>query len=259
MKKLIKKIEKYYKSKQSSLFFYPLACLLYESGAKEEAFDMLIEGVSKFPHYLIALIKIAQILINEEKYDAAESYLETVLNINNANVLAWELLADIYEKQGKIEEAVKIYEKIIILNPSRKAKSKLLSFASVYKPDIEKVKGINEQVSLSNTQTIEPKMATDDGTIDDTIILDLDNDVKGNEMSQTEDKEVLPEQEQNNPLIFEDIPTIDLEEDDQLNIAKLYIEQGYIEDAKNLYKEILSRNPQNKEAKLALEALNEKQ
>ncbi len=254
MKKLIKKIEKYYKSKQSSLFFYPLACLLYESGAKEEAFDILIEGVSKFPHYLIALIKIAQILIDEEKYDAAEGYLETVLNINNANILAWELLADIYEKQGKIEEAVKIYEKIIILNPSRKAKSKLLSFASVYTPDIEKVKDVNEQVSIPNTQTVEPKTATDG----DIIILDLDSDTKSSEMSQKEGKEELTGQEQNNQLIFEDIPTIDLEEDDQLNIAKLYIEQGYIEDAKNLYNEILSRNPQNKEAKLALEALNEK-
>ncbi|WP_291490975.1 tetratricopeptide repeat protein [Desulfurella sp.] len=244
MKRLIKKIEKYYKSKKDSLFFYPLACLLYENGAKEEAFDILIEGISKFPHYLLALIKIAQILMDEEKYEAAESYLETVLQINNANVLALELLADAYEKQGKIEQAIQTLEKLLTLNPSPKIKSKLLSLASLYTPSIEKVKEIVEQPP---PQQLHEHEKTE---ISDIVIVDIENT---NETS----KEPLLEKEENT-IDFEEIPTIDLEDDDQLNIAKLYVEQGYIEDAKNLYREILSRNPQNTQARQALEALDEK-
>ncbi|MGB9755251.1 MAG: tetratricopeptide repeat protein [Desulfurella sp.] len=248
MKKLIKKIEKYYKSKQLSLFFYPLACLLYESGAKEEAFDLLIEGVAKFPHYLLALIKIAQILMDEEKYEAAESYLETVININNSNSLAWELLANVYEKQGKIEAAVNAYEKLLVLNPSPKIKSKLLSLAPVYTPSVEKVTETIQQTPVFETQKIKKEVAIDK----DIVIFDVEN---LSERPQTEKE--LPMQENSKTIVFEDIPTIDLEEDDQLNIAKLYMEQGYVEDAKNLYNEILTKNPQNKEAKQALEVLNE--
>ncbi|OSS42297.1 TPR repeat [Desulfurella amilsii] len=249
MRNLIKKIEKYYKSKQSSLFFYPLACLLYESGAKEEAFDLLVEGVAKFPHYLLALIKVAQILIDEEKYEAAESYLETALNINNSNVLAWELLAVSYEKQNKIEQVINAYEKLLVLNPSPKIKSKLLSFASFYTPSVEKVKE-----NLAQTTNIQTPLKSKETDANDIVILDVEK--PGETTQQGKDPHNL---EQNKPIVFEDIPTIDLEEDDQLNIAKLYVEQGYIEDAKNLYKEILTRNPQNRQAKIALEALDEKQ
>lgn len=247
MKKLIKRIEKYYKSKQASLFFYPLACLLYESGAKEEAFDLLVEGVAKFPRYLLALIKIAQILIDEGKYEAAESYLETVLNINNSDVLALELLAEVYEKQNKLEQAINAYEKLVILNPSPKVKSKLLSLASLYTPSIEKVK--EDLSQITNQAPLKPK----ESDVSDVVILDVEKPVEIPTIETPHDSQ------QNKPIIFEDIPTIDLEEDDQLNIAKLYAEQGYIEDAKNLYKEILAKNPRNTQAKLALEALDEKQ
>jgi tetratricopeptide (TPR) repeat protein len=249
VKKIIKKVEKYYKSKKVSLFFYPLACLLYESGAKEEAFDLLVEGVAKFPRYLLALIKIAQILIDEEKYEAAESYLETVLNINNSNVLAWELLALAYEKQNKIEQAINAYEKLLILDPSPKVKSKLLSLASFYTPNVEKVKE-----NLAQNMKLERPLKPKETDTSDIVILDVEKPVETKKQEETAQN-----LEQNKPIVFEDIPTIDLEEDDQLNIAKLYVEQGYIEDAKNLYKEILTRNPQNEQAKLALEALNEKE
>ncbi len=245
MKKLIKKIEKYYTSKKSSLYFYPLACLLYEAGEKEKAFDLLVEGISKFPQYLLALIKIAQILIDEEKFEAAEGYLETALQINNANILAWELLAYVYEKQGKTEQAINALEKLLVLDPSSKTKSKLLSLATVYTPSIEKVK--EEIVELDQKQQTEQTPP-----VSDIIVLDVDNStdaIKANiETKQDKDK----------PIEFEDLPVIDLEEDDQLNIAKLYVEQGYIEDAKNLYTEILAKNPHNTQAKQALEALNEK-
>jgi tetratricopeptide (TPR) repeat protein len=249
VKKIIKKVEKYYKSKEVSLFFYPLACLLYESGAKEEAFDLLVEGVAKFPRYLLALIKIAQILIDEEKYEAAESYLETVLNINNSNILAWELLAFIYEKQNKIEQAINALEKILVFDPSPKVKSKLLSFASFYTPNVEKVKE-----NLAQNSGIQKPLKPKETDTSDIVILDVEKPVE-----ITKQEETAQNLEQNKPIFFEDIPTIDLEEDDQLNIAKLYVEQGYIEDAKNLYKEILTRNPQNEQAKLALEALNAKE
>jgi len=256
MKKLIKRIRKYYKSRQSSLFFYPLACLLYESGAKEEAFDLLIEGLAKFPHYTIALIKIAQILIDEEKYEAAEGYLETALSVNNANVLAWELLASIYEKQGKLEEAIKVYEKILILEPSTKIKSKLLSLATVYTPSIEEVTHtiLDQNTTQSEiTNSIEKQQTQ---TSDDVIILDVDN--SDNSKVSLQNSNTNENTKEYNPLIFENIPTIDLDEDDQLNIAKLYVEQGYIEDAIHVYNEILEKNPTNEEAKRALEALNEK-
>jgi tetratricopeptide (TPR) repeat protein len=249
VKKIIKKVEKYYKSKKVSLFFYPLACLLYESGAKEEAFDLLVEGVAKFPRYLLALIKIAQILIDEEKYEAAESYLETVLNINNSNVLAWELLALAYEKQNKIEKAINAYEKLLILDPSPKVKSKLLSLASFYTPNVEKVKE-----NLAQNMKLERPLKPKETDTSDIVILDVEKPIETKKQEETAQN-----LEQNKPIVFEDIPTIDLEEDDRLNIAKLYVEQGYIEDAKNLYKEILTRNPQNEQAKLALEALNEKE
>lgn len=241
MTKLIENIKRYYKSKTLSLFFYPLACLLYEEGSKEEAFDILIEGASKFPKYSLALIKIAQILLDEEKYLTAQAYLETAININNANNLAWELLAKVFEKQNKIEQAIACYEKLLILDPSLKIKSKILALAAQYKPSLEQVTSIPLQPS-QNAEKLQS----------DVLILNVDeNSSQNNQIN-------IADEFGDTKIKFEEIPTIDLEEDDQLNIAKLYVEQDYLEDAKNLYKEILEKNPQNQEAKKALEELNEK-
>lgn len=252
MKKFIKKIEKYYKSRKSSLFFYPLAELLYEEGAKEKAFDLLVEGVSKFPKYTLALIKIAQMLIDEEKYAASEAYLETVLSINNANVLAWELLALSYEKQEKYNEAIKAYEMLLALEPQNRIKSKMLSLAALAKPSVDEVKeviettNVNQQLRSKKT-LIEP---------DDLLVVDVEkSDVKMSPDDNFKNADSQELQINKKSFEFEEIPMIELEEDDSLNIAKLYVEQGYIEDAKNLYKEILEKNPQNSQAQGALKAL----
>ncbi len=96
-------------------------------------------------------------------------------------------------------------------------------------------------------------------------LVDLTNDNKYKEkllqlapkVKPTEnDLEKITEQIQNTE---KDIPTIELEEEEEeqatITLARLYEKQGYVNDAIETYKKILKKEPDNIEAKEALERL----
>ncbi len=145
---LIKKFEKYYNERKGkSLYFYPLALLYCMQNEKKKAYQILLEGLKFFPRYVLALLKIAQILMEDEKYEAAIAYLETALNIDRTNTVALERLALCYEKTGQAEKAIEAYKKLVELDPfNKKASSRLLELAPKVKPEVEKLDSLIEEI-----------------------------------------------------------------------------------------------------------------
>jgi len=210
---LLKRLERYYeKRKEKSLYFYPIALLYSRMGEYQKAYQYLLEGLRYFPRYVLALIMIAKILMNEGKYKAAVAYLETALNIERDEIRALEALAECHEKMGEIDKAIEDYERLVELDPSNeRAKSKLLELAPAKKPSPEDVDSLIEELAEEKGE---------------------DNvDIPKVELEEEEGAEESDEEE---------IPTISL--------ARLYEKQGHIDDAIRVYERILEREPDNGEA-----------
>ncbi len=210
-KRLIERLEAYYnKNKSESVYFYPLALLYFKSKQNDKAYQILIDGLQRYPRYALALVLIGRILIEEGNYDAAVAYLETAANIQKTNVKALELLAESYEHLGKTKEAVDVYEKLLKIEEKEQYKDKLLKLSQMVQPPEEDVEKIVEE-------------------------MDSEPDIPKIELEETEEGEE--------------------EEEVTVTLAKLYEKQGYIEDAIDVYKKILKKEPDNEEAKEALNRL----
>ena len=232
-KKLINKLERYYtKNAKNSVYFYPLAVLYYDSGEKEKAYQILEEGLKIFPRYVLALIKISQILIEDAKYNAALSYLETALNIQKNNTAVLKYMAELYGQMGQHDKELDCYEKIVSINGDENAKSKIVELAG----------------KITNTDSI------------DALSKSLENKHTNKEFSTENPSENISLTKKEGT---EEIPTIELEdeknydgeEEPTITLAKLYEKQNYIEDAIATYKKILQKDPENTEAKDNLERL----
>ncbi len=206
--KTAKRIERYYKRNAGkSLYFYPLAVYYFNTKKYDVAYQILLDGIQKFPRYCLALLKIGEILVNEGNHESAVFYLETAVNIERTCEPALKLLALCYEKTGKFEKAKAIYERLVFLG-DEEAKAKLIELAGRLKPKKDEI---------------------------DNLVEELGSD--------------------------ENIPKIELEEEEEeeeeatITLAKLYEKQGYINDAIDMYKRILKKEPDNVEAKEALDKL----
>ncbi len=205
---LLKKVENYYKSRGGvSLYFYPLAVLYAQNGNVEKALDILLDGLKRFPRYELALLKIAELLVGENKHEAALAYIDTLLTLNPCNAKANFMAGKIHEKLGNIREANEFCKRASMIDP--------LNYAP--KENLEDTAGVEGSGSGRSQKT---------------------NDL--------------------------DIPKIDLEggnedEDDiaTIMLARLYEQQGYVEDAIATYRKVLAVDPDNREAKEAIIRLEE--
>lgn len=232
-KKLINKLERYYtKNAKSSVYFYPLAVLYHDSDEKEKAYQILEDGLKLFPRYVLALIKISQILIEDTKYNAALSYLETALNIQKSNAVVLKYMAELYGKMGQHDKELDCYEKIVSINGDEDAKSKVVELAG----KVGSAGSIDTLIeSLENKDTAKELVS--------------ENPSESISLTKNESTEEIP------TIELEDEKDSDEEEEATITLAKLYEKQSYIEDAIATYKKILQKDPENTEAKSNLERL----
>ncbi len=249
---LIGKIEAYYKkNKGKSLYFYPLAVLYCQKNEKEKAYQILLEGLQYKPRYVLALLKIAEILIEENKYEAALAYLETAANIQKFNTKVLDYLALAYEKLGKYGDAIKVYEDIVAIEPdNEKAKSKMVEIAPMIKPPKDSIDDLMQDLEGSVENTDAKKERAEN-------------------LAEVEELKGASADEKNadSEIDIKNMPEIDLEGDNDdsigeeseeiptVTLARLYEKQGYIEDAVKIYNKVLEKEPDNMEAKKALERI----
>ena len=215
--RVARRLEKYYRERKGkSVYFYPLAVYYFNNGQYDKAYEILLDGIQKFPRYALALSKIGEILYNQGSYESALAYLETAVNIQKSCVSALKLLSSCYEELGKFDKALEVYERLVGLG-NEDSKGKLVEIAAKVKPKEEELE----------------ELIGDLGDKEEIPKIELEETESGSESLENEDEE--------------DRATVTL--------AKLYEKQGYIKDAIDTYKKILDEEPDNAEAKEALDRL----
>jgi tetratricopeptide (TPR) repeat protein len=93
----------------ASIAFAQLAEEYRRSGDFEEAVRVCRTGLAKHPSYLSARVTLGRALIELEQYDEAKTELDYVLKSAPENLAAIRGLAEIYQRRGELDEALKQY------------------------------------------------------------------------------------------------------------------------------------------------------
>ncbi len=223
-KKAGRRLEKYYKDNaDKSVYFYPLAVYYLNNKQYERAYEILLEGIQKFPRYALALIKIGEVLFEQGSYESALAYLETAINIQKDNIPALKLIALCYENMEKFDKALEVYERLVELGDEA-SKDKMIELVSRVKVGSDEIEDLVEDLE-SEDEEIPTIDLNDSEESDEEAAVEVDG---GDDAS---------------------------EEEATITLAKLYEKQGYINDAIDTYKKIIDKEPDNIEAKEALERL----
>ncbi len=166
----------------------------------------------------------------------AVEQLETILSLDSNNIQAHTRLKDIYKISGENQKAIAeclILSKLYKETGDKEKREGIIAEALDIEPENEKVK--REWVEISGqTDTV---TGADAGT---EVATDVVADVSLAPTVQV--SEELP-------------PPVDLSDEEAIAEAEFYLQQGLVEEAKRIYRRILTLNPDNEEIKKRLSEL----
>jgi len=289
---IIKLMDKIAQNPNSRLFV-PLAEEYLNNDLRDEAIHVLNDGIERHPTYVAARIMLGKIYLEENHVAEAKSEFERVIEINPENILAHKKLAVIYQKEGEPQRAVDAYRQILTVDPSDKESKILLSALEKETPspiaqeapgadsagertfEIEKSPSMatSEEVFVGNEDGFSTSSDTGPDTVESLSVdpTSLETETFVPETVPEPDNEGPAEEWQPEPIPQEDegqieapleisspgmdpLPEPDEQETPATNsLGALYIDQGCYQEAADMYKECLDRNPKDPESREGLE------
>jgi tetratricopeptide (TPR) repeat protein len=261
--------EKVNKDPHSKLFI-PLAEEYKKAGMFDEAIDVLNKGLEAQPGYMSARVSLGKIYFDRGMLEEARAEFEKVINAIPDNLYAHKKLAEIYRDLGERDKAVKEFKIVLKLNP-------MDEWAATNLSDVEEGTKPKKPEPVKAEQPVgtEPKPVTEKGeekppeiSVDKDITEGLDEllaeAVEETEEVQTEPVTETAELTEEEPLSFEGIlkeSEVVFEPEDitakeevsepsehpalKVQDADPYITEGKYMEAMNIYRKLLSTEPDN--------------
>jgi len=123
-------LEKYLKEYQEnprSKVFAPLAEAYRKSGLIDEAIEICREGLEYHPNFNSGIVALARCYFDKALYTAAIKELEKVVSEVPDNYLAQKLLAQSYSMVGDKNNCLKAYKTVLFLNPRDEDVKKIIA------------------------------------------------------------------------------------------------------------------------------------
>lgn len=111
----------------NSQVFAPLAEAYREMGLLQEALKTITAGMQRHPQFVGGLVTYAKVMRDLEQPEKALDVLRKATSLAPENILAHQLLAEIYLSQKKPKEALKAFKMVLFLNPNSKAAQKAVN------------------------------------------------------------------------------------------------------------------------------------
>jgi tetratricopeptide (TPR) repeat protein len=203
-----------------SKVFVKIAEEYRKSGLIEEALSVCEKGLKENPNYLSGSMVLAKIYFDMGEYDKSLQETSKVTSAQSDNIMAQNLLLELYIKKGDKDNAIKTCGVISYLAPENE--------------DI-----INKKRELEERGIVqeEEEAAEDEGEKPEEVEAVLKEEFVP---SQTSSKAGTDEAEE--PVVDGDSSG---EEGFTTNtLADLYIKQGFYEKGLNIYKELLKESPE---------------
>jgi tetratricopeptide (TPR) repeat protein len=138
-----------------SQVFAPLAEAYRKMGLLEEAFRICVRGVQFHPNFAGGRLALAKVLMDRENIPGATTELEKVVELSPDNILAHQMLGELYLKQKNAKAALRSYKMVLFLAPTNEratlAVKKLEALtADEFDEDIFAMKPLKEAASLES-------------------------------------------------------------------------------------------------------------
>ncbi|NIM19489.1 MAG: tetratricopeptide repeat protein [Candidatus Latescibacteria bacterium] len=206
------------RSEPDSLVFAPLADACRKVGRLEEALEICTNGIAHHPDYASGHVVLGKCFYDIGDQDRALDSFQTVLSLDENNLVALKYLGTILAEQGRETAAMEHFKHILALDPENtEIRSKLENLQE-------------RQDTIGRTQAKEEEGVIHLGAVPD-------EDFEGKVISLSDEEETS-------------------DEFATLTLAEIYSSQGYREKAIKIYEEILRRRPDNKLAKQKLAELD---
>lgn len=120
---VIEKYQTILRHNPTSQVFAPLADAYLERGLHLQAEELALQGTQRHPLFAGGFLVLGKIQLKIGKLQEAENSLKKTIELSAQNILAYQILGDVYLEQKKPLEALKAYKMVLFLNPhSMKAK-----------------------------------------------------------------------------------------------------------------------------------------
>jgi tetratricopeptide (TPR) repeat protein len=136
-----------------SQVFAPLAEAYRKMGLLEEAFRICVRGVQFHPNFAGGRLAMAKVLMDRENPQGAMVELEKVVELSPDNIMAHQMMGELFLKQKNAKSALRSYKMVLFLAPTNEraqlAVKKLESLtADEFDEDIFAMKPLKEAASL---------------------------------------------------------------------------------------------------------------
>lgn len=125
-KEVIEKYRGVLKKTPDSQVFAPLAEAYRENGELDLAEKVCKEGLRKHPAHTSAWVVLGKILKDKTNWDEALKALYQALKLSGSNILAHQLMGEIYLEKRDSSAAIKSFKMVLLLNPHHQKVKKIL-------------------------------------------------------------------------------------------------------------------------------------
>ncbi len=117
---------------------------------EKEAEQVARNGIQRHPSYVSGFVCLGRILVAKKNWKEAEETLQKATSLAPENILAQQLIAQVYLQQSRPKDALKSYKYVLFLNPqsviAKKAVEKLESLtADEYEDEVFEMKKLSEE------------------------------------------------------------------------------------------------------------------
>jgi tetratricopeptide (TPR) repeat protein len=93
------------------------AWLMDSKGRPDDALSFLEKGLSINPMRWEMNSELGEFFYNKKRYSDSTAYFETAVKLPDCPLVVWHRLAHAYERSGRIEESIKTWEQLTVLEP----------------------------------------------------------------------------------------------------------------------------------------------
>jgi len=236
----------------ASKLFVPLAEEYKKVGMIDEAIEVLQKGLENNPGYMSARVSLGKVYLEKGMLNEASAEFGKVVSAIPDNLYAHKKLAEIYRELGERDKAISEYREVLNLNPRDEESAKSLAdlegtftvhpeVTKVVKSMLSKERPSEVPVSKAFEEEVEKLLEVEEAQRE---IVAGPEEIQEEKIPSTEavvgESEVLAEE-------IEETQKTEVSEKPKVNIdeADLLIDQGKYAEAIEVYREILSNEPDN--------------
>ncbi len=231
----IKKYEDILTNDPNSYCFTILSELYRKLGLLDDAIITASHGIDIHPDYIGGHMALGRAYFDKGMRGESRNALERVARVTPDNLLAQKLLSQIYIDEGNISEATKTLQVIELLNPDDTESRQLLE-------------------SLHKTSFVDGNTDVSGASVSQDNDLVESKDLMSGFVSIENSWETGRSCKQSDVTPIDHVAHCE-EESDPLataTLAELYVSQGYIGKAMDVYQDLLEKSPENEEYKSRL-------